>query len=32
MEMACIYKVKDYHQPFILSTELPLVLDYNTQI
>jgi hypothetical protein len=32
MEMDCIYKVKDYHQPFILSTELPLVLDYNTQI
>lgn len=32
MEMDCIFKVKDYHQPFILSTELPLVLDYNTQI
>jgi len=32
MEMDCIYKVKDYHQPFILSSERPLVLDYNTQI
>jgi len=32
MEMDCIYKVKDYHQRFILSTERPLVLDYNTQI
>lgn len=32
MEMDCIYKVKDYHQSFILSNEKPLVLDYNTQI
>ena len=32
MEMDCLYKVKDYHQPFILSTERPLVLDYNTHI
>lgn len=32
MEMDCIYKVKDYHQPFILSFERPLVLDYNTHI
>ena len=32
MEMDCTYKVKDYHQSFILSDERPLVLDYNTQI
>ena len=32
MDMDCIYKVKDYYQPFILSNERPLVLDYNTQI
>ena len=32
MEMDCVYKVKDYHQAFVLSTERPLVLDYNTQI
>ena len=32
MEMDCTYKVKDYRQSFILSSERPLVLDYNTQI
>ncbi len=32
MQMDCFYKVKDYHQPFVLSTEKALVLDYNTQI
>ena len=32
MEMDCNYKVKDFHQPFVLSSEKPLVLDYNTQI
>ena len=30
MEMDCGYKVKDFQQPFILSDERPLVLDYNT--
>lgn len=30
MEMDCLYKVKDYQQPFVLSDERPLVLDYNT--
>ena len=30
MEMDCGYKVKDFQQPFILSDEKPLVLDYNT--
>ena len=30
MEMDCEYKVKDYQQPFLLSSDRPLVLDYNT--
>lgn len=30
MEMDCEYQVKDYQQPFILSGDRPLVLDYNT--
>lgn len=32
MEMDCDYKVKDYQQPFVLSDERALVLDYNTHI
>lgn len=32
MEMDCLYKVKDYQQPFVLSDARPLVLDYNTHI
>ena len=32
MEMDCEYKVKDYQQPFVLSDERALVLDYNTNI
>ena len=32
MEMDCDYKVKDYRQPFVLSDERALVLDYNTHI
>ena len=32
MEMDCVYKVKDYGQAFVLSSERALVLDYNTQI
>lgn len=32
MEMECVYKVKDYAQPFVLSSEKALVLDYNTKI
>lgn len=30
MELDCDYQVKDYQQPFVLSDERPLVLDYNT--
>lgn len=32
MNMDCNYKVKDYQQCFVLSSDKPLVLDYNTQI
>jgi hypothetical protein len=32
MEMDCGYQVKDYQQPFVLSDDRALVLDYNTQI
>ena len=32
METECDYRVKDFEQRFILSSERPLVLDYNTQI
>lgn len=32
MELNCIFKVKDYQQPFVLSDSKPLVLDYNTKL
>ena len=32
MEMECAYKVKDYSQPFVLSSDKALVLDYNTKL
>ena len=32
MEMELEFKVKDYEQPFVLSDERALVLDYNTQL
>ena len=32
MEMGVEFKVKDYKQPFVLSDERALVLDYNTQL
>lgn len=32
MEMECVYKVKDYTQLFVLSSDRALVLDYNTKL
>lgn len=32
MELNCIFKVKDYQQPLVLSDTEPLILDYNTNL